>query len=275
MKKTLLKESIIQELEKELQISNDKVQKIQKEITLKNNLICTNKKVNKIVITYATILTIVLFGGIFLYKSKMDSSQMVISGYQSDISQYKEKLDKYDSLYLFLGDSLIEFYDIFKFFPDYRVINSGKGGNTTDDILENLYTRVYRYHPTEIFLQIGTNDITANKTIEEIYQNIKKIVEDIKVELPEVNIYIESLYPSRGTWSENKGNDRRKQINQLLQEFCQQHNYTYIDMYSSLKEENSDEIKEQYVIDGLHLSDEGYEVITNELRKYMGVKSEK
>ena len=60
-------------------------------------------------------------------------------------------------------------------------------------------------------------------------------------------------------------------INKELESFCKKEEFTYIDMFSLLVDSSSDEvrIKDEYTKDGLHLSDEGYEVVTEEIKKYL------
>ena len=57
-------------------------------------------------------------------------------------------------------------------------------------------------------------------------------------------------------------------INKLLKNYCNKNKITYINMYDLLKDENGN-LKLEYTQEGLHMSDEGYEVITSELKKYV------
>ncbi len=247
----------------------DSVQKLKKKIESLQKQIKELEKFKKVFMVCAIVIVVVLIIAIFVLLRTNINYREKISNYNEQISTYQENLNKYEPVYLFLGDSLTEQYDIFKYFPDYRVINSGHGGDKTTDILEQMYERVYRYHPTDIFLQISTNDINFDRGTDDIYEDIIEIIENIREELPDTTIYVESLYPCRGTWAENDRNDKRKEINKLLEEYCHEHDMIYIDMYPILKESDGEEISEQYVKDGLHLNDKGYELISNELRKYM------
>lgn len=178
--------------------------------------------------------------------------------------------------YLFLGDSITDFYDLEKYFPDDPVVNSGVGGNTTDDILEDMQQRVYQYNPSKVFLLIGTNDLQVEKSVDEIVDNIKKIVEGIKENRPEAEIYIESVYPVNNSDSDKidhdmvgrRNNEDIQAINEKLEKYCQESDLVYIDLYNELIDEDGN-LKEEYTKEGLHMSDEGYEVITTILKKYM------
>ncbi len=178
---------------------------------------------------------------------------------------------------VFLGDSLTYRYDLEKYFGNnHNIVNSGIDGNTTEDILDNMKSRVYNYNPSKVFILIGTNDIIKDKTSTEISTNIEKIIENIKENRPGCKIYLESLYPV------NNGNDRKirsntvqsrtnetiEEINKTIKKYCQKNNITYIDLYNDLIDDDNN-LKLDYTVEGLHLSDEGYEVITKKLTKYI------
>ena len=58
------------------------------------------------------------------------------------------------------------------------------------------------------------------------------------------------------------------EINNRLKEYCEGNNCTYIDMYNLLLDDEGN-FSEEYTDDGLHPNDRGYEVITEELKKYL------
>lgn len=178
-----------------------------------------------------------------------------------------------DDNYLFLGDSITEFYDLDVYYPDMPVVNSGVQGNVTEDILDDMGKRVYQYNPSKIFLLIGTNDIDQKLSIDDIVSHIKEIIEEIQKNRPYAEIYLESIYPvdEERPAASNRTNEEIVEINQELEKYCKDENITYIDLFSLLVDSESSEvkIKNEYTKDGLHISDEGYEVITEEIMKYI------
>ena len=173
---------------------------------------------------------------------------------------------------VFLGDSITAFYDLEKYFPDEPVVNSGVGENTTDDILEDMKNRVYQYNPSKVFLLIGTNDLQNGKTPEEIFDNIKRIVEGIQENRPKAKIYLESISPVNHNFerngAQNRQNEDIKEINEKIKKYCTDEHLTYIDLYSALEDENGD-LRAEYTTEGLHLSEEGYAVVTETIEKYL------
>lgn len=178
--------------------------------------------------------------------------------------------------YLFLGDSITDFYDLDKYYEDLPVVNSGINGNRTTDILNDMKDRVYRYNPSKVFLLIGTNDIIDGKGNDEIIDNIKKIIELIKKNRPYAEIYLESIYPVNKTDNDkislsmvsSRDNDQIIEINKKLKKYCNEKKITYIDLYSKLVDDEGN-LKLDYTKEGLHLSDDGYKVVTEEISKYI------
>ena len=187
------------------------------------------------------------------------------------VTKIKE-VEKVPANYLFLGDSITDFYDLDKYYNELPVVNSGISGNTTDDILNDMKKRAYQYNPSKVFLLIGTNDLIHNKSNEEIVEKVEKIIEEIKENRSKAEIYLQSIYPVNYKLSpymvKNRKNDDIKEINEKLEDYCEDNDITYIDMYDLLKDKD-DNFNSKYTKDGLHPNDDGYEVITKELKKYL------
>ena len=178
-----------------------------------------------------------------------------------------------DDNYLFLGDSITDFYDLDKYYEDMPVVNSGISGNQTKDILNNMKDRVYQYNPSKVFLLIGTNDIQQKVDEDEIVDNIIEILKEIHENRPYAELYLEAIYPvdEDRDGAQDRTNEEIMNINKELKKYCNSHDVTYIDTFDLLKVPDSDDVKlkEEYSKDGLHLSDSGYKVLTKELMKYL------
>ena len=178
-----------------------------------------------------------------------------------------------DDNYLFLGDSLTEYYDLDKYYKDLPVVNSGISGNITEDILNDMDHRVYQYNPSKVFLLIGTNDIQKGISSSEIVDHIKEILTDIHDNRPYAELYLESLYPvdEDKDASRDRTNEEIIEINKKLKKYCKDKDIVYIDLFQELVDEEDEDIriKDEYSEDGLHLTDEGYEIVTNKIMKYL------
>ena len=175
---------------------------------------------------------------------------------------------------VFVGDSIFDWYPTEKIFSDFPIVNSGIVGNKTTDILNNMEERIYKYNPTKVFIQIGTNDIEwedSEELNEEVFQNIVKIAEGIKENRSKSEIYIISIYPVNNNLP--GANERHiseiKAINEKLKKYCATTDgVEYIDAFHQLIDEN-EMLDIAYTNDGLHPNGLGYAKITEILMKYI------
>lgn len=181
-----------------------------------------------------------------------------------------------DQNIVFFGDSITEGYKVEEFFPDTYVINSGISGNQSNQLLERIEGDVYAYNPSKVFILIGINDMNHSVPQEEILNNIQKIINGIKINRKYTKIYIESIYPiNRNMFDDIKygfnkevTNDKIKEINLKIKNICKENDITYVDVYSSLIDEDGN-LKSAYSKEGLHLTDLGYFKVTKVLEKYI------
>ena len=179
---------------------------------------------------------------------------------------------------VFLGDSITEFYDLDKYFDDVYHVQSGRNGDKTYEILDNMYERVYRYNPSKVFIMLGINNIVYdNSSAEDVVNDIKEICDKIVERNPYTEIYIESIAPYSNEWKDNHDNTAHdeeevnakvKEANKLLKEYAKEKDYKYIDIYDLLINDEG-KLESKYFKDGLHPNDEGYKIITEKLIKYM------
>lgn len=189
--------------------------------------------------------------------------------------QKKEEL-LLDENIVFLGDSITELYNVNEYYENYHVVNSGKGGNSTIDLLDNLDSRVYQYNPSKLFLLIGTNDMAYQYPKDEIYKNIVKIVDEIKKNKSYTKIYVESIYPINNSNDPKisrksvkyRTNEIINYINNKLSEKYDDSDVTFIDVNKELLDNNG-LLDIEYTVDGVHISEKGYNKITSVLLPYI------
>lgn len=231
----------------------------------------TRREININIFLVTTILLVV-----YIFVTSGNSNKK-LEQYESDIKNLKKENEKIESEltteYLFLGDSITDKYKMQKYLLDYPIINSGIGGNTTDDILTDLNKRVFKYKPNKLVLLIGINDLLHNKDTDYVIKNIEKITTKIHEKYPDCTIYVESVYPVNKKWKEYASEDSTpldvvkeeiKDLNKKIKKLCEEKEYTYINMYKELKNDDDDLISD-YTDDGLHPNSKGYEIITEVL----------
>lgn len=178
--------------------------------------------------------------------------------------------------YVFLGDSITALYDLNKYYDGLPVVNSGISGETTEDIVNNLQDRVYKYNPSKVIILIGINDIERKIIKEKTIENITKIVTQIKDNKPNCEIYLESIYPINNGNEKKidhsmvgiRTNDQVVSLNKNLVELSKKEKINYIDLYDKLLDKDGN-LKIEYTKEGLHMSDEGYEFITKYIKKHV------
>lgn len=182
-----------------------------------------------------------------------------------------------DDNYVFLGDSITDWYDLDKYFEGLPVVNSGVSGYSTSNILNNMNKMVYQYNPSKVFILIGINDLELKVDDDVVVNNIRKIVQGIKKNRRYAKIYVESIYPINNSDDDkiegsiingNRKNSDIIDINNKLVKLTKEEGATYIDLHKELVDDNG-LLKIEYTVDGLHLSSEGYEKVTEVLRKYI------
>ena len=174
---------------------------------------------------------------------------------------------------IFLGDSITHRYDLKKYYDNKNIINQGVEGDTTEDIINRLQTSIYDYNVRKVILLIGTNDIGIGK---DPIENIKLIINKIKSYDNSIEIIVESIYPINNTKNSKikkdvigaRNNEKIKETNKKIKEICKEKNITYVNVYDELTDKNGN-LKLEYTVEGLHISDEGYKKITNILNKYV------
>jgi len=152
---------------------------------------------------------------------------------------------------VFLGDSLTEYGAWNELFPESTVANRGIVGDTTTGVLARL-DQVIEGQPSQIFLMIGTNDIFAGRSEEEIVGNIVTIVDRIQEASPETEIYVQSLLPREAVFQ-----DAVESLNASL-EIAIEGKATWVNLYPLFLGDDGASLADSLTNDELHLMGEGY-----------------
>ncbi|MDE6361789.1 MAG: hypothetical protein K2L53_02305, partial [Clostridia bacterium] len=176
---------------------------------------------------------------------------------------------------VFFGDSITEMCNLKEYYPSLNACNRGISGDTTEDMLNRLKSNVIDVEPAKIVFLGGTNDIGKNIAPQDIANNIQSIIRQTQEALPNCKIYIQSVYPvnpvRKPTFFSQTGrrsNAAIDELNVLLQDLCNQCDCAYIDVNSSLKDQDGN-LKSEYSVDGLHLTKEGYIRIASIITPYI------
>ncbi len=160
---------------------------------------------------------------------------------------------------LFLGDSITQAGDWATWFPEFRTVNHGVGGDKTGDVIARL-DRVVAEQPDEIVLLIGTNDFGNRATTEQVVRNIETILVDLRRDLPGARLLLVSIMPRGREFA-----DRINDANRHLRQFAATVKAQFLDLWPALALEDG-ELNPTFSDDRLHLNAAGYEAWLAELR---------
>ena len=194
---------------------------------------------------------------------------------QCEVNKYYEKRE---AMYMhavsaptdvvFVGDSITDRFAWEECYPDLVVKRRAIVGDTTAGVLSRTDS-VLATEPKKIFLLIGTNDLYAlskekeldEEAYQEVLNNYIAILDTYQEQAPDTKIYVESVLPML-EMDETK--NERKDYNELIQRFnkdlvmiCSDHKVTYLNLWKLLAEEDGT-LKEEYAMDGLHLTPQAY-----------------
>lgn len=177
---------------------------------------------------------------------------------------------KTDSI-VFSGDSIVEFFPLKKYFGRSKnLLNRGIAGTDTNWLKEHLQEQVLAAKPYKLFILIGTNDLGLGYEENHILNNIQDILSCVQVESIATQIYVLSILPvSEKKKYKSKVKIRKnsdiKSINIKLSQLMISE---FIDLYPLLLDLEGN-LADDYTTDGLHLSQKGYEIISNYLQNFL------
>ena len=187
------------------------------------------------------------------------------------LEKYKNQNVSSDYDYLFIGDSIIEYFNLKKYLPGINAINRGVAGATTKFILDNLDTIIDNIKPIEIFISIGSNDLVLlEATVEEAYLGIVEVFEKLKLKYPETKINYLSTTPVVSTsnvvykkiYIGGRTNDELRLINEKVKQYAKANGINYIHLFDALLDADG-YLKSEFTADGIHLNSKGYEIYSN------------
>ena len=206
--------------------------------------------------------------------------------------EQQDKLERYRILnqnvkkgeILFTGSSLMEQFPVNELLMtngmDQVVYNRGIGGFTTTDMLQHMEEMVFGTEPSRIFINIGTNDIGSPEyQLEALLERYEEIIVRIQERLPEAEIYMMAYYPvnetdkiPEGEWGKTafvtRTNENINIANAAIENLAAKKDCRFINVNEGLADERG-KLKKEYTIEGIHMYANGYQVVLQNLKKYL------
>ena len=199
------------------------------------------------------------------------------------VRRYKQKLQfisdrEYEKNQIVLiGDCLIENLDIEKHFNGTHIYNNGISGDTTELLIKTLYKRAIKYKPNKLFISIGSNDMGfENTSVKDIYNNIITVVEEVQRRSKDTEILIVSVIPVNPAnmdiinreYVDSRDNHKIGMLNYYLKNYVRKNRLKFVDITKHLKND-FDQLDLNYTIDGFHLNEVGYNVVSEQIKIYI------
>jgi len=166
---------------------------------------------------------------------------------------------------MFIGDSLIEFYDWEARFPQHEVLNLGISGERVEELLERLPRLVSIVKEIDfVFIMTGINNIAMEDF--DIVDSYKGIVSTLKGIYNTATIVVQSVLPVSLYWIDNR---LIRAVNSSLKDICNTYSVDYLDIYTLFTERNDKANRLLLLDDGVHISDKGYEVWSAAVERYL------
>lgn len=206
--------------------------------------------------------------------------------------EQQDKLERYRILnqnvkkgeILFTGSSLMEQFPVNELLMtngmDQVIYNRGIGGFTTTDMLQHMEEMVFGTEPSRIFINIGTNDIGSPEyQLETLLERYEEIIVRIQERLPEAEINMMAYYPvnetdkiPEGEWGKTafvtRTNENLNIANAAIENLAAKKGCRFINVNEGLADERG-KLKKEYTIEGIHMYANGYQVVLQNLKKYL------
>ena len=166
---------------------------------------------------------------------------------------------------LFIGDSLIEYFDWQERFPKNSVYNMGVAGETVEGLyarLQVVYTQLDT--PNAIFIMSGINNLAMGH--KKFITTYRKIVRGLKKQYKSPRIFVQSLLPVLFPWVSN---DEIRDINIQLKKMAEAEKVDYLDINSLFLDREGRTVAAYLLEDGVHVSEKGYRVWSDEIEKHL------
>ena len=145
------------------------------------------------------------------------------------------------------------------------ILNRGFGGSTMKELYQFRERLISKYHPSQVFIYEGDNDIAQGTPVDTIMKYTKMLLNDL-AEKSKCRYYFISVKPSP---SRTKFLEQQKDLNEKFKSLAKERaSVYYIDIFKLFYIEGN--IPDKYFeADKLHLNSEGYKLLSKEIIPYL------
>jgi lysophospholipase L1-like esterase len=168
---------------------------------------------------------------------------------------------------VFYGSSSIRLWETLEEdFKEYAPLNMGFGGSTLAAcswFFERLFANLY---PRCMIVYAGDNDLGDGRSPEEVFLFFKELIHLVQHRYGDMPLGFVSIKPSISRWDIV---DKIKQTNRLIESAIKKTggNLCYINIYDSMTDKAGYPKREFLEPDGLHITEKGYQLWKEIIRK--------
>lgn len=166
---------------------------------------------------------------------------------------------------VFIGDSLTQWFDWQRRFPDFTVINLGISGEGVEGLIARRERiRSQLENPDYLFLMTGINDIANGRS--DITGLYREFVRNLTTWYKQSTVVVQSVLPVTLEWISN---EVIRDTNRTLREIAREYHAEYLDIYGIFVDSEGDPRSGYLSDDGVHLAGRGYEAWANEVERFL------
>lgn len=141
---------------------------------------------------------------------------------------------------------------------------SGICGELTGEMVRRFQNDALRFGPSHVIILGGTNDLGCGLQPSEIHKNLVEMYEQsgrsgsvpIPVTVPSIRVEFDG--ESEGDAWAQQHVDRRRALNDMIQEYACRKKLPLVDLFTATAEPSTGRLAQQYSNDGIHLTTAGY-----------------
>lgn len=167
---------------------------------------------------------------------------------------------------VFLGDSLTQWYDWQRRFPEHLVTNLGISGERAEALLDRIPEIQADIKSIDIvFIMTGINNVAEGHY--DFINTYREIVRNLTAGYQNVKVVVQSILPTALEWVDNA---KIRALNRQLELAAHDLGALYLDLFRLYVDVKGNTQTDHFLDDGAHLSSKGYEVWTEEVERFLG-----
>lgn len=183
------------------------------------------------------------------------------SGWEKEIAAF-EASDRTNppasNCIVFVGSSSIRLWkSLAADFPGLPVVNRGFGGSQLADSVNFAERVIIPYHPRQVVVYAGVNDIDAGKSPDVVYGDFVALMTKLRARLPEARLAYIASAPNPSRWAQV---EKVKRLNSLAEGYCARHHLDFINVFPLMLGPDGNPKPDIYVADRLHMNSKGYAI---------------